>query len=91
MGLPVSDDQRRQTMSFAEDLHDALYALAEDGRPVIVPDPGTEHGRALVKALGAEIESQDAICTRDANCRALADAHQDDCPVELKLREELGF
>lgn len=30
-------------------------------------------------------------CTRSKNCPAPADAHADDCPVELALREEMGF
>lgn len=34
---------------------------------------------------------QDAICTRDEQCQAAADGHEDDCPVEQRLRDELGF
>lgn len=30
--------------------------IAANPLPVIVPDPGTEHGRALVLALGADYE-----------------------------------
>ncbi len=30
-------------------------------------------------------------CSRDIYCRAEADAHEPDCPVEQRLREDLGF
>ena len=31
------------------------------------------------------------FCTQDAMCGAEADGHLPDCPVELRLRDELGF
>ncbi len=34
---------------------------------------------------------QNAICTRDENCTAQADEHDDECPVEARLREEFGY
>lgn len=34
---------------------------------------------------------QDAICTSDEHCQALADAHEPDCPVERRLEDELGY
>ncbi len=30
-------------------------------------------------------------CTNDEKCKAPVDAHLDTCPVEKRLREELGF
>ncbi len=30
-----------------------------------------------------------AVCTQDDTCTA--DEHQDDCPIETKLREEFGY
>jgi hypothetical protein len=32
-----------------------------------------------------------ATCTRDTQCKAGADAHEADCPVEVELRETFGF
>ncbi len=37
-----------------DDLRDVVHARAEDGHPVVVPDPGTEHGRRLLHTLGAQ-------------------------------------
>jgi hypothetical protein len=36
-------------------------------------------------------EVQRGICTRSDDCQAEADQHEPDCPVELKLIEEMGF
>ncbi len=30
-------------------------------------------------------------CTNDENCKAEADEHAPDCPVEVRLKDELGF
>ena len=30
-------------------------------------------------------------CSNDENCQARADEHIETCPVEQRLREELGF
>jgi hypothetical protein len=30
---------------------------AERGAPIVVDDPGTEHGRALYRTLGVEVRS----------------------------------
>ncbi len=30
-------------------------------------------------------------CSNDESCQAEADEHEDTCPVELRLRDELGF
>lgn len=38
------------------DLADIIHARVEKGEAVVVPDPGTEYGRALVLALGAQIK-----------------------------------
>ncbi len=32
-----------------------------------------------------------ARCSRDIYCSAEADQHEPDCPVEQRLRDELGF
>lgn len=45
----------------------------------------------IEEAWLAESQAQDAICTRDEDCRAQADAHESDCPVEKRLLEEMGF
>lgn len=42
----------------------------DPGRPLRVPDPGTEHGRELVRALGGEIDPRLRPAPRDL---ALAD------------------
>jgi hypothetical protein len=37
-------------------LADEVALASERGMPIILPDPGTEHGRALYRTLGVEIE-----------------------------------
>lgn len=34
---------------------------------------------------------QTAFCTRSPDCRAAADGHEFDCPVEAELRREFGY
>lgn len=44
--------------------------------------------------LGGETpheQVQAALCTKDDLCKAEADQHEPDCPVEWMLREEMGF
>ncbi len=43
------------TFDMLADLRDALHARAANGVPLPVRDPGTDHGRALVLALGAAV------------------------------------
>ena len=38
-----------------------------------------------------EAEEQIAICTRDSECKAPADGHAPDCPVEAELKATFGF
>ena len=55
----------------------------------------TQSSDEVVRSAGHDpdegIVDQLAICTRDLGCTAPADAHEPDCPIEAKLREELGF
>lgn len=37
-------------------LPDLVAARAAAGEPIVVPDPGTEHGRRLYETLGVELE-----------------------------------
>ncbi len=37
------------------DARDVCHTRAEDGLPIVVPDPGTEHGRRLLHTLGAHV------------------------------------
>lgn len=32
-----------------------------------------------------------AFCTRDRQCKAGVDMHEEDCPIELELREIFGY
>ncbi len=43
--------------------------------------------------FGASVptEALSSRCTRDETCRAEADQHEPDCPVEQRLREEIGY
>jgi hypothetical protein len=43
-----------------------------------------------VEQLDLEV-AQASMCTRDHQCKAEADEHEDACPVELELREVFGF
>jgi hypothetical protein len=53
---------------FLRGLPDAIERARERGQPIVLPDPGTEHGRRLYATLGVEISSEpldDARRARD--------------------------
>lgn len=43
------------------DLRDVLHAMRDDGHPLVMPDPGTEHGRRLYVTLGVEIDRAEPV------------------------------
>ncbi len=38
-----------------------------------------------------DLWQQTAICTQSDDCRAEADGHEPDCPVEQRLKDEIGY
>ncbi len=49
--LQPRSDQRAEWL---RDLPNRIASSAANGHPIVVPDPGTEHGRRLIHALGAQ-------------------------------------
>lgn len=47
--------------------------------------------QAAIDESEAWLTVQAAFCTRDPECQAEPDRHEPDCPVEKRLREEIGF
>lgn len=45
--------------AWLDTLKDRVADSRERGLPIRVPDPGTEHGRRLMEALGVELEEPD--------------------------------
>ena len=60
-----------------------------------MPDDDSMLGQNLVDVRNEERRHRTtmplAFCTQDNQCAAEADQHQPDCPVEQRLRDELGF
>jgi hypothetical protein len=53
----------RANVGTGEFAHEWAYLLRDlcEQRGVVVPDPGTDHGRAVVAALGARYETPPAL------------------------------
>ena len=51
------------------ELPDLIASAKELGLPIVVDDPGTEHGRALLTTLGVEIHELECDLDEDCSCR----------------------
>lgn len=63
------DTELGRAGALLEVLPDLVALAAERGLPVVVDDPGTEHGRALLTTLGVEVHELECDLDEDCSCR----------------------